>query len=176
MIHARLALTPTGWERDCRVTLRGGRIASVARGAPEPGDRQVGLLLPALPNLHSHTFQRGMAGLTEHRAAGRESFWTWREVMYRFVAELTPEDIGVIAAMAFVEMLEAGFGSVAEFHYVHHAPDGSPYADRAELSARVIAAADTAGIGLTLLPVLYSYGGAGQVPLAGKQRRFGNWH
>jgi formiminoglutamate deiminase len=173
MIHARLALTPEGWLENVRVTMASGRIETVSQTGAATGDRRVDVLMPAMANLHSHTFQRGMAGLTEHRAAGRDSFWTWREVMYRFVAELSPEDVEAIAAMAFVEMLETGFGSVAEFHYVHHAPGGVPYADRAELSGRVMAAAAAAGIGLTHLPVLYTYGGAGRQPLAGGQRRFG---
>ena len=175
MIHARRALLPEGWVRDLRMSVAGGRIAGLASGAAaEPGDIRVDMLLPAIPNLHSHTFQRAMAGLTEHRVQGRESFWTWREVMYRFLDRLTPEDIQVIAAQAFVEMLEAGFASVAEFHYVHHQPGGAAYADPAELSARIIAAASDAGIGLTHLPVLYSYGGAAMLPLAGGQLRFGN--
>jgi formiminoglutamate deiminase len=134
----------------------------------------VGILLPALSNLHSHSFQRAMAGLTERKAAGRESFWTWREVMYRFVERLTPEDVAAIAAQAFAEMQEAGFAAVAEFHYIHNSPTGLAYADPSELSKCIISAADVTGIGLTLLPVLYSYGGAGQQPLSGGQRRFGN--
>lgn len=174
MIHARLALTPDGWVRDCRVGVGDGRIVSVVPAPPHSGDVRVDVLLPALSNLHSHTFQRGMAGLTEHRVAGRESFWTWREVMYRFLDRLTPEDVEAIAAQAFVEMLETGFAAVAEFHYVHHQPGGTAYADPAELSARVMAAAGATGIGLTHLPVLYRYGGAGRLPLSGGQLRFGN--
>ena len=126
-----------------------------------------------MPNLHSHAFQRAMAGMTERRGAGDDSFWTWRELMYRFLDALTPEDVEAIAALAYVEMLEAGFASVAEFHYLHHQPGGTPYADPAELAHRIVAAAAETGIGLTLLPVLYSYGGAGGAPLAGGQRRFG---
>ena len=175
MIFAKRALLPSGWARDVRVSVDAGRIAGVAAGtAAEPGDAQVDTLLPALANLHSHTFQRAMAGMTEHRAGGRESFWTWRALMYRFLDHLTPEDIEAIAAMAFVEMQEAGFASVAEFHYVHHRPGGAPYADRAELSARILSAAAAVGIGLTHLPVLYCYGGAGRQELAGGQLRFGN--
>jgi formimidoylglutamate deiminase len=175
MIHARRALLPEGWVRDLRVSVADGRIAGLASDvAAAPGDARVDTLLPALSNLHSHTFQRAMAGLMEHRVQGRESFWTWREVMYRFLDRLTPGDIQVIAAQAFVEMQEAGFAAVAEFHYVHHQPGGAAYADPAELSARIMAAARATGIGLTHLPVLYSYGGAGKQPLAGGQLRFGN--
>ena len=126
-----------------------------------------------MPNLHSHAFQRAMAGMTERRGPGDDSFWTWRELMYRFLDVLSPEDVEAIAALAYVEMLEAGFAAVAEFHYLHHQPGGAPYADPAELAHRIVAAAAATGIGLTLLPVLYSYGGAGAAPLAGGQRRFG---
>ncbi len=175
MIFAKRALLPSGWAQEVRVAVEAGRIAGVAAGAAaEPGDARVDTLLPALANLHSHTFQRAMAGMTEHRAGGRESFWTWRALMYRFLDHLTPEDIEAIAAMAFVEMQEAGFASVGEFHYVHHRPGGAPYEDRAELSARIFSAAATVGIGLTHLPVLYCHGGAGRQDLAGGQKRFGN--
>jgi formimidoylglutamate deiminase len=112
--------------------------------------------------------------MTEYRAAGRESFWTWRELMYRFLDRLTPEQVEAIAAQVYVEMQEAGYAAVGEFHYVHHQPGGAPYADRAELSARIMAAAAETGIGLTHLPVLYTYGGAGKQPLAGGQLRFDN--
>mgnify|MGYP002777037081 CR=1 FL=1 len=174
MIVADLALLPGGWARDVRVTLRGDRIAAVEEGArPRPDDARVGALLPAPSNLHSHGFQRAMAGMTERRSAGRDSFWTWRETMYRFTARLSPDQVEAIAALAFMEMQEAGFAAVAEFHYLHHAPGGAPYDDPAELSARICAAAARTGIGLTLLPVLYARGGAGGRPLAPAQRRFG---
>lgn len=175
MIFARRALLADGWARDVRLTLSAGRIAEIGCGArPLPGDSHVDTLLPALANLHSHSFQRAMAGMTERRAAGRDSFWSWRALMYRFVGRLTPAQIGDIAALAFMEMLEAGYAAVGEFHYLHHQPDGTPYDDPAELSARIIAAARETGIGLTHLPVLYSYGGAGRQALAEGQRRFGN--
>ncbi len=170
MIFAKRALLPSGWVGNVRVTVDGGRIASVTAGAaPAAGDARVDTLLPALANLHSHAFQRAMAGMTEYRAAGRESFWTWRDLMYRFLDRLTPEQVEAIAAQVQVEMLEAGFASVGEFHYVHHQPGGAPYRDIAELSSRIMAAAAETGIGLTHLPVLYSYGGAGQAPLQGGQ-------
>ncbi|MCV2865552.1 formimidoylglutamate deiminase [Defluviimonas sp. WL0075] len=175
MIFAKRALLPSGWAGNVRVTVEEGRIAAVAAGtAPAPGDVAVDTLLPALSNLHSHAFQRAMAGMTEYRAAGRESFWTWRDLMYRFLDRLTPEQVEVIAAQVQVEMLEAGYAAVGEFHYVHHQPGGAPYDDPSELSARIMAAAAETGIGLTHLPVLYSYGGAGKAPLAGGQLRFGN--
>ena len=173
-IHARRARLPEGWATDVRVTLDGLRIALVTPGvAPDPGDLCIDTLLPALSNLHSHSFQRALAGRTERRAAGRESFWTWRETMYAFVARLTPEQVEAIAALTFCEMQEAGFAAVGEFHYLHHAPGGAAYDRPAELSHRIFAAAAETGIGLTHLPVLYRYGGAGRQPLAEGQRRFG---
>jgi formiminoglutamate deiminase len=175
MIFARRALLHSGWAGDVRIGLAGERIATVtADSAAEPGDTRVDTLLPAPANLHSHAFQRAMAGLTERRTAGRDSFWSWREVMYRFVARLTPDQVQAIAALAYMEMQEAGFAAVGEFHYLHHAPGGAAYADAAEMSARIFAAAEETGIGLTHLPVLYSYGGAGREPLAEGQKRFGN--
>jgi formimidoylglutamate deiminase len=174
-IFAGDALLPEGWFEDVAVNIADGRIVQVEMSAsPVPGDIRVPALLPALSNLHSHTFQRGMAGMSEVRGAASDSFWTWREVMYKFVDHLTPEDIEAIAAMAFVEMQESGFAAVAEFHYVHHQPGGKAYDNVAELSERIFAAAQQTGIGLTHLPVLYAFGGAGEKPLAGGQSRFGN--
>lgn len=138
------------------------------------GDERVDVLLPALGNLHSHAFQRAMAGMTETRAAGRESFWTWRDLMYRFLDRLTPDQIEAIAALVFMEMQEAGYAAVGEFHYVHHQPGGAPYDRLSELSQRIFAAARETGIGLTHLPVLYTYGGVKQQALSGGQLRFGN--
>lgn len=175
MIFARHALLPEGWAEDVRISHAEGRIAEVATGVRRgPGDCAVQALLPALSNLHSHSFQRAMAGMTEHRVAGRDSFWTWRDLMYRFTASLTPEQIQAIAALVFMEMQEAGYAAVGEFHYLHHQPGGAPYANIAELSERILAAAGQTGIGLTHLPVLYTNGGAGAQPLAEGQRRFGN--
>ncbi len=130
--------------------------------------------VPGLPNLHSHAFQRAMAGLTERRGSASDSFWTWREQMYRFVERLTPDDLEAIAAYAYMEMLEAGFTWVAEFHYLHHQPDGRPYDNVAEMSERIVAAAEEIGIGLTLLPVLYRQSGFGGKPPSDAQRRFLN--
>lgn len=175
VIYAKQALLDEGWATNVRLDLRDGRIVSINPGTgPEANDTRVDTLLPALGNLHSHAFQRAMAGMTEFRQAGRDSFWTWRELMYRFMDRLTPEQIEAIAAQVYVEMLEAGYASVGEFHYVHHQPGGAPYNNIAELSERIFAAASRTGIGLTHLPVLYSYGGAGQVELSAGQRRFGN--
>ena len=169
------ALLPEGWRRDVVIGIEGGLIRSIRADAPQSGVTHGGAIaLPGLASLHSHTFQRGMAGLAEVRGPSGDSFWTWRRVMYRFLGQLTPDDVEAIAAFAFMEMLEGGFTSIGEFHYLHHAPDGSPYADRAELSGRIVAAARDSGIGLTLLPVLYSHGGFGGQPPVEGQRRFLN--
>ena len=174
MIFANHALLPSGWAERVRVAVAGGKITSVtANTAPLPGDTRVSALLPALSNLHSHAFQRAMAGMTEQRLAGRDSFWTWRELMYRFLDHLTPDQMQAIAALVYMEMQETGFAAVGEFHYLHHQPGGSAYADPAEMSQRIFQAAAQTGIGLTHLPVLYTYGGAGAAPLTAGQRRFG---
>ncbi len=167
------ALTPGGWMRDIRITLREGRIAAVENGvSPRASDERVGTLLPGMPNLHSHAFQRGMAGLTEYRGPAADNFWSWRSLMYQFVGRMTPEDLEAVTQFAFVEMLEAGFTRVGEFHYVHHDIDGRPYADPAELTRRVAAASQDTGIALTLLPVFYAQGGFGGAPANPGQRRF----
>ncbi|WP_170783129.1 formimidoylglutamate deiminase [Ruegeria lacuscaerulensis] len=174
-VHAKTALIGSDWVSDLRVEVKEGRISRIETGArPQPQDDQVDVLMPALANLHSHSFQRAMAGMTETRADGRESFWTWRTLMYRFLDRLTPDQIEAIAALVFIEMQEAGYASVGEFHYVHHQPGGQPYETRSELSQRIFAAAQQTGIGLTHLPVLYTYGGVQQEPLAGGQLRFGH--
>lgn len=175
MIFADRALLGQHWASQVRLSSVNGVISAILTDSrPQPGDTCVSALLPALSNLHSHSFQRAMAGMTEHRAAGQDSFWTWRDLMYRFIDRLTAEQIEAIAALVFMEMQEAGFAAVGEFHYVHHQPGGAPYADPAELSGRIFAAAAQTGIGLTHLPVLYTYGGAGERPLAAGQLRFGN--
>lgn len=173
-IHARQALTPEGWIRDLRLTLENGRIARLSRG-PAYDLRSVDLLLPAPVNLHSHAFQRAMAGLTETRGPdSSDSFWTWRQLMYRFLDRLTPDHVQTIAELVFMEMLEAGYGAVAEFHYLHHDIGGTPYANPSEMAARITAAAQATGIGLTLLPVHYMQGGCDGRELEGGQRRFGS--
>jgi formiminoglutamate deiminase len=172
-LFARTALLPQGWTNNLRLGLRAGRIVSIETGAAaHANDHRVSVLVPGMPNLHSHAFQRGMAGLTEYRGPAADNFWSWRSLMYRFVARMTPEDLEAVSAYAFIEMLEGGFTRVGEFHYVHHDPAGRPYADPAELSARVVSAARRAGIALTLLPVFYAQGGFGGAPANEGQRRF----
>jgi formimidoylglutamate deiminase len=174
-IFAEQAFLPDGWHSNARIVVSDGRIATVAPDTTsQPGDERHAILLPGMPNLHSHAFQRGMAGLAELRGPPADSFWSWREVMYRFALSMTPEQVEAVAAQLYVEMLEAGFSRVGEFHYLHHDRHGQPYANIAEMAERITAAAADAGIGLTLLPVFYahsSFGGA--APNAG-QRRFIN--
>ncbi|WP_306152881.1 formimidoylglutamate deiminase [Roseovarius sp. MMSF_3281] len=172
-IHAKQSLTPGGWVSDLCLTIEDGRISRLTSGAAE-GALSVDMLLPAPGNLHSHAFQRAMAGLTETRGPDpRDSFWTWRQLMYRFLDRLKPEDVQVIAELVFMEMLEAGYGAVAEFHYLHHDIGGAPYAQLSEMAARIATAAESTGIGLTLLPVLYMQGGCDGRSLQGGQARFG---
>src|SRR5580692_8057251 len=169
------ALLPTGWARAVALEVQNGRIATLRTDVvAAAGDDCHAVVIPGLANVHSHTFQRAMAGLAEVAGPAGDDFWSWREVMYSFVDRRGPEDVEAMAAWAFVEMLESGFTRVAEFHYLHHAPDGSPYAQLAELAIRVAAAAAETGIGLTLLPVLYSYGNFGGAAAGGAQRRFIN--
>lgn len=171
---ARHALLPAGWARDVRVSVSGDGIIRGVRAdaAPEGAEYFAGPLLPGMPNLHSHAFQRAMAGLAEVAGAPADSFWSWRRRMYDLVARITPEHVQAVAAYLYMEMLKAGYTSVAEFHYLHHDGGGLPYANPAETSERLLAAAESAGIAQTLLPVLYSYGGFGaQAPGSG-QRRF----
>lgn len=175
VLHAKQVLTQSGWQSDLEVMIgSNGRIESVGTFSKAPTHRAA-LLLPAPLNLHSHAFQRAMAGLTEAKGPDpRDSFWSWRRLMYKFLDQLTPDDVEAIAALVFMEMLEAGYGAVAEFHYLHHDVGGVPYGSLAEMSERIVAAADQSGIGLTLLPVLYQYGGCDLRPLNGGQQRFGN--
>ena len=174
-LHAPWALLPSGWARDVAVEVDDdGAIALVAPGSPRgDADDAGGPLVPAMPNLHSHAFQRGVAGRTGHAGStGEDSFWTWRQAMYAFLERLDPDGFEAIAAQVYVEMAKAGYGAVAEFHYVHHDPAGRPYADRGEMAKRVLAAARRAGTPLTLLPVYYAHGGFNAAPPSPAQRRF----
>jgi len=167
------ALLASGWAESVRISVADGRIDAISVGAaPGPGDEHHAVALPGLCNVHSHAFQRGMAGLTERRGPARDNFWTWRRLMYRFLDRLDPDDIQAIAELAFAEMLETGFTRVGEFHYLHHDVDGRPYANPGELAERIAAAAQSTGIGLTLLPVFYAHGDFGGRPPSEGQRRF----
>ena len=174
-IWASQALLPTGWARDVAVEVdETGHISAIAPGQRASGHR-TGILLPAPANAHSHAFQRAMAGLTEGRGPDpRDSFWTWRRLMYRFLDLLTPEQVQAIAALVQMEMLESGYATNVEFHYLHHQPGGAPYDDLPEMAQRIAAATLQTGIGLTLLPVQYQYGGCDRRDLTAGQIRFGN--
>lgn len=174
-IHAGIALLPDGWADQVRIGIEAGRIESIHSGVPAlPDDERHAVVIPGMPNLHSHAFQRGMAGLAEVRGPSADSFWTWREAMYRFALSMTPDQLEAIASQLYVEMLEAGFTRVGEFHYLHHDRDGQPFADIAEMATRIAAASARAGIGLTLLPVFYAHAGFGGSPPSAEQRRFTN--
>ena len=174
-LWARQALLRSGWARNVAITINAdGQIAEVISES-EPTGTQVGILVPAPVNAHSHAFQRAMAGLTERPGPdANDSFWTWRQLMYRFLDRLTPDHVEAIAAFVQMEMLEAGYATNVEFHYLHHGPEGTPYGRLSEMAARIGAAAKQTGIGLTLLPVQYEFGGCDGRPLGPGQIRFGN--
>ncbi|OUL70179.1 formimidoylglutamate deiminase [Paraburkholderia hospita] len=176
-LFADHAYLPEGWRRDVLLQWDAqGALVSVTPDAQAPAGvaKASGPVLPGMPNLHSHAFQRAMAGLTEYRANATDNFWSWRDLMYRFAARITPEGLASIAQWLYIEMLKAGYTSVCEFHYVHHMQDGKRYANDAELAQRVVDAAGTSGIGITMLPVLYQYAGFGAQPPRDDQRRFIN--
>ncbi|XVO87834.1 formimidoylglutamate deiminase [Pseudomonas palleroniana] len=173
---AERALLPNGWANDVRLEVGAdGLLTKVeVNASADAAERLRGPVLAGMPNLHSHAFQRAMAGLAEVAGNPNDSFWTWRDLMYRMVGKINPDQLHVIARQLYIEMLKAGYTSVAEFHYVHHDASGQPYADRTELSRQISQAAASSGIGLTLLPVLYTHAGfGGQAPNDG-QRRFIN--
>ncbi|MDR3415630.1 MAG: formimidoylglutamate deiminase [Nevskia sp.] len=173
---AESALLPSGWARDVLFEVaEDGTIAAATPAAqPAAAERLRGPVIPGMPQLHSHAFQRAMTGLTEKGGPQGDSFWSWRKLMYSFLEDLTPDDVEVIATQLYVEMLRAGYTAVAEFHYLHHDTQGRPYANRAETGDRIVAAAQTAGIALSLLPVFYAHGNfGGAAPMPG-QRRFIN--
>lgn len=176
-LFATAALLPEGWAR--RVLFETADDGSLSRVEPDcPDDlaagaeRLAGPVLPGLANVHSHAFQRALAGLAQRAERRDESFWSWRERMYALVAHLSPDDVQVLARRVYIELLKAGWTAVAEFHYLHRDARGRAYADPAELALRIVAAAHEAGIGLTLLPALYRLGGFGERPVAGAQKRF----
>lgn len=172
-LHFASALLPSGWANDVQVVITAGAIAAVTPDvAPSAGDERHAIALPGLASLHSHAFQRGMAGLAELRGDSTDTFWTWRETMYRFALAMSPDDVAAVATLLYVEMLEQGFTRVGEFHYLHHDRDGSHYADPAEMAARIAEAAEASSIGLTLLPSFYAHGSFGGAAPHDGQRRF----
>ncbi|HUH94400.1 MAG TPA: formimidoylglutamate deiminase [Casimicrobiaceae bacterium] len=174
-LFARDALLPTGWARDVLVDVGpDGSIHGVDVAFERPSDAEhlQGPLVPGMPNVHSHAFQRALAGLTERGGPRGDDFWTWRTQMYRFLERLGPDDCEAIATQLYLEMLKAGYTSVGEFHYLHRDPAGQPYANPAEMALRIQAAAEATGIALTLLPVFYAHSDFGGAPPLPGQRRF----
>jgi formimidoylglutamate deiminase len=173
-LFAADALTPGGWRRDVRIDIDSRGLITEVRfdASTEAAERVAGPLIPGMPNLHSHAFQRAIAGRTGRAGTEEDSFWTWRAAMYAFLDRVDADAFAAIAAQAYVEMLKAGYTRVAEFHYVHHDPRGKPYGDPAELARRIADAAGAAGLALTLLPVFYAHGGFGGAPPTAGQRRF----
>src|SRR5215207_6621845 len=172
-LHFGSALLPSGWADDVQVVVTDGIITQVTAGAAlKTSDEHHKLAIPGIASLHSHAFQRGMAGLAETRGNTADTFWTWRETMYRFALDMTPEDTEAVATLLYVEMLEQGFTRVGEFHYLHHDQDGAPYANPAEMATRIARAAEATGIGLTLRPSFYAHGTFGGAEPHAGQRRF----
>lgn len=178
-LFASDALLPSGWAKDVLLTWNSsGQLTLVQPGSKPDGTVQTvrGPVIPGMPNLHSHAFQRAFGGLTEYRGQNldgqQDSFWSWRTLMYRFANRTTPEQLESIATWLYIELLEAGYTSVCEFHYLHHDLDGNPYADDATLARCLLRAARKTGIGLTLLPVLYQASNFGSAPPSEGQRRF----
>src|SRR5438270_6080381 len=156
-LHFASALLPSGWANDVQLVVTAGTITAVTPGAaPAAGDERHQIALPGLSSLHSHAFQRGMAGLAELRGGSTDTFWTWRETMYRFALAMTPDDVAAVATLLYVEMLEQGFTRVGEFHYLHHDRAGWPYADTGEMAARIAHAHEASSIALTSLARFYA--------------------
>lgn len=174
ILFAHNALLPDGWQRNVLIEWdAGGNLTTVTPLASCPsGAESAQWVVPGMINLHSHAFQRALGGLTEKAGDGPDSFWTWRDLMYRFARNITPDHIEAIAAQLFSECLRHGYTSVCEFHYVQRDQAGAMYARPAETAERVATAAALTGIGLTMLPVLYSYAGFGEQPLKTEQQRF----
>lgn len=173
-LYARHAYLPQGWVDNVRLTWNSdGDLSAIEENAQAlAGEKIARFVVPGMTNLHSHAFQRAMAGLTEMAGDSKDSFWTWRDLMYRTALHITPEQIQAIAAQLYSECLRHGYTSVCEFHYLHRDVDGRFYANPAEMAERVIAAANMAGMGISMLPVLYSYADFGEIALRHDQRRF----
>lgn len=175
-LHLETAFLANGWANDVLLSIDdNGVITDITTDTPASvasAEHVSGIAIPGMVNVHSHAFQRAFAGLSEFRTGEHDSFWTWRKLMYDFVEKLTPEQIYETAFGLYSELKQFGYTWVGEFHYVHNAPDGKPYDDRSCLADAVIRAAQDAGIGICLLPVLYQRGGFNDEPLAPAQKRF----
>jgi formimidoylglutamate deiminase len=168
------AWLPGGWRRNVVVSVDpAGDIVDVSPDDVVTTARLInGAAIPGMPNVHSHAFQRSMAGLAERRGAHDDSFWTWRETMYELAGRMSPECLNAVAAQCYADMLKAGYTAVCEFHYLHNQPDGTQYAERGAMCQALLDAASTAGIGLTLLPTLYQTSDFGDAPPTSRQRQF----
>jgi len=175
-IFCKTLLQGRQWRSDVIISLDcDGQISGIEQGVEQDATECIGgIVVPGMPNVHSHAFQRAIAGRTGPQGNNRDSFWSWREAMYRCASRISPEQYAAIAAGVFVEMLKAGYTTCAEFHYIHHQPDGRVYANLAEMSERLIDAASMSGIAMTLLPVLYCSAGPGETSVSKQQRRFAN--
>ena len=173
-LFARHALLAEGWQRDVLLEwdARGDLTKAAPDAAPPLGVARADYVLPGMINLHSHSFQRAIAGLTERAGDSPDSFWTWRDLMYRVANRITPEQMEAVAAQLYAECLRHGYTAVCEFHYVQRAPGGHVYGQPAETAQRIAQAAHEAGIGVTLLPVMYAYAGFDDTPLKPGQERF----
>ena len=173
-LFAKKILLATGWENNKTLTIEQGVITDISEGYSADAVRAKGVVIPGMVNCHSHAFQRAFAGFSEQGSEGQDSFWTWRNIMYKFLGQLTSQDAQVIAKQLYIEMLKMGYTRVAEFHYLHHDINGENYAELPAMATAIFAAAKQSGIGLTLLPVLYRFSGFDSQAPSDGQKRFIN--
>jgi formimidoylglutamate deiminase len=167
-LNFKSALLSDGWAQNVAIDIDElGHISAIIPNRGGEGEWISGYALPGINNVHSHAFQRAMAGLAEYSTSSEDSFWTWRDIMYRFAGKISAEDLEVIASQLYLEMLKAGYISVSEFHYLHREGE-----DSLAMSNAVIGAARNVGIALCHLPVLYMASGFGGQPLKAGQKRF----
>ena len=173
-LFAKKILLADGWASDKTLTIENGVITDIFAGYIEGAEQANGVVIPGMVNCHSHAFQRAFAGFSEQGSEGQDSFWTWRNIMYKFLGQLSAQDAQIIAQQLYIEMLKMGYTRVAEFHYLHHDIDGENYAELSAMAQAIFAAAQQSGIGLTLLPVLYRFSGFGAQAPSDGQKRFIN--
>lgn len=170
-LFAKKILLASGWASNQTLTIEAGVITDISQGFIEGAEQATGVVIPGMINCHSHAFQRAFAGFSEQGSEGKDSFWTWRSIMYKFIEQLSAEDAQVIATQLYIEMLKMGYTRVAEFHYLHHDITGENYPSLSAMAEAIFVAAKESGIGLTLLPVLYRFSGFGtQKPNSGQKR------
>lgn len=173
-LFAKKILLADGWANEQTLTIEQGIITDITSGYTAGAEQVKGVVIPGMVNCHSHAFQRAFAGFSEQGSEGQDSFWTWRNIMYKFLGQLTAVDAQVIASQLYIEMLKMGYTRVAEFHYLHHDIDGQNHENLATMAQAIFAAAKQSGIGLTLLPVLYRFSGFGPQAATDGQKRFIN--